>query len=236
MIKLLILDVDNTLAQPGKPVDERIKQTLKNLESKKIKIVLISGKPIIYLSGLASQLGLKNTILCGENGACIYTSPRFPPKKQYIESPSKEENQILNALQSDILKTFKEDVWIQPNMVNLTIFSRSNKKLNDLERFIDEYPNQKVKQKFNIFKHSDAIDIVPSHINKGKALKKIMTIEGIKKSEVIAVGDGENDIPMFSEADISIGINLPKTQHNFPDIFKAMQFIEETVNRVNINE
>jgi hypothetical protein len=120
-------------------------------------------------------------------------------------------------------------------MVILTIFPRNIKKFNELERFIDEYPDEKVKQKFTIFKHSDAFDIVPLSINKGKALKKIKIMEGVKKSEVIAVGDGENDIPMFSEAHISIGINLPNAQHNFTDIFEAMQYIERIIIRVNNN-
>jgi hypothetical protein len=233
MIKLIILDVDNTLAQPGKPVPNKVKAALKKFESEKIKIVLISGKPVIYLCGLASQLGLKNPILCGENGACIYTSHKFPPKNQYINLPLKKERQILNTLKLDILKKFKTRVWIQPNMVNLTIFLKNRKKISELIQFLDEYPNKLVKQKFNIFKHSDAIDVVPLSIDKGKALKKIISLQKIKKTEVIAVGDGENDLPMFSKAGISIGINLPNAQYNFPDIFKALHFIRVLLNKEN---
>jgi hydroxymethylpyrimidine pyrophosphatase-like HAD family hydrolase len=90
-------------------------------------IALISGKPIAYLSGLARQLGLQYPILSGENGAIVYYSKDFPPQKSLIITAAEKEVRILENLRLDIVKKFGNKVWIQPNMLNLTIFQKTEK-------------------------------------------------------------------------------------------------------------
>lgn len=55
MIKLIVFDIDNTLAFPNQPIDEDIIRQFKLIESQGIKIALISGKPASYISGFARQ-------------------------------------------------------------------------------------------------------------------------------------------------------------------------------------
>jgi Cof subfamily protein (haloacid dehalogenase superfamily) len=44
------------------------------------------------------------------------------------------------------------------------------------------------------------LDISPNGVTKGSALEKLRLLHGINPSQVIAVGDGRNDIPMFEWA------------------------------------
>lgn len=43
-------------------------------------------------------------------------------------------------------------------------------------------------------------------VSKGQALKKLSNICTIKSSEIMAIGDGENDIPLFDFAGIAVAM------------------------------
>lgn len=133
---------------------------------------------------------------------------------------------LIESLKSHIIYKYKKSVWLQPNTINLTIFPKipSKDTLDNITSYVEEILQDK-QGSLELYVHCDSLEIVPKSINKGIAFKKILEIEGIKKEEAIAVGDGENDIPMLNEAGCSIGINLPQATNNFTTIAKAMDFI-----------
>lgn len=61
----------------------------------------------------------------------------------------------------------------------------------------------------------DFINIVDPGVSKGNALEVLVSYLGISLDEVIAIGDGTNDIPLFSHAGMSIAMQ------NAPDEVKA---------------
>jgi len=233
MLKVVIFDIDNTLAKPNKPIDAQIVKSLKKIETSGIKIALISGKPAAYITGLARQTGLQNPIISGENGAYIYYSSNFPPQKEIATMPVEEEAKTLEDLKIRIIKKFDNKVWMQPNIVNLTIFPKTKKMKDDLFRYISTYASsvKSFSKKLKIYTHTDSIEVIPLRINKGAALRKIKKIEKLKKEEILAVGDNENDIPMFREAGVSIGINLSSAGYTCSSIKEAFQLIEEIIRK-----
>jgi len=234
MIKLVIFDIDNTLAKSNQPVEGGVIKFLRQIESSGTRIALISGKPTMYISGMARQIGLVNPIISGENGGQIYNQSSLPPQKEVALPVLEKGARKLDDLKLKIVKTFGKTVWIQPNLINLTIFPKTEQVKQKLFHFVANYASEKSLNKtFNIYIHSDSIELVPLSINKGVALRKIRALENLKKDEVIAVGDEENDIPMFKEASISIGINLADTKYNFPSIKKAIEFIQGLIAREN---
>ena len=50
------------------------------------------------------------------------------------------------------------------------------------------------------------LEITPKNITKGKTLKRYMDTIGLSKDEVMAFGDGENDVDMFKTAKISVAM------------------------------
>jgi hydroxymethylpyrimidine pyrophosphatase-like HAD family hydrolase len=99
---------------------------------------------------------------------------------------------------------------------------------------VNAYISKKsLNKNFNIYEHTDSIEVVPLNVNKGIALRKLRTIEKLKKSEIIAVGDAKNDVPMFKEVSISVGVNLTDAKYNFSNIKKAMEFIQEIIKKEN---
>lgn len=64
------------------------------------------------------------------------------------------------------------------------------------------------------FPDIDFINIVANGVSKGKALKKLTSFMGISEDEVVAIGDGLNDISLLSSAGLAIAMG------NAPDELK----------------
>ncbi len=58
------------------------------------------------------------------------------------------------------------------------------------------------------------LEVQAHGVSKGYALRKVMEMEQFKKNEVVAIGDGENDIPMLLEAGtgVAMGNAMPKVK------------------------
>lgn len=70
--------------------------------------------------------------------------------------------------------------------------------------------------KIAVFQSSpECMEIVPPQVNKGYGLMRAAEILGIPRREVIAIGDGENDIPMLRWAGLGVAME------NSPDCVKA---------------
>ena len=67
--KLIVFDLDRTLADIGAGILPADIEALKALERKGARIAICSGKPTYYLCGFMRQVGLEQPILVGENGA-----------------------------------------------------------------------------------------------------------------------------------------------------------------------
>ncbi|AUJ31267.1 MAG: Cof-type HAD-IIB family hydrolase [Liquorilactobacillus nagelii] len=62
-------------------------------------------------------------------------------------------------------------------------------------------------QQLYIVRTSDNfLEVMHPKVSKGQALKKLSNICTIKSSEIMAIGDGENDIPLFDFAGIAVAM------------------------------
>jgi len=71
-LKLLVFDVDGTIAAPGKPVAEEVAGKLRRLEERGAELRSPREKNIAYLTGLARGVGLKAPLLIGEKWLCHF--------------------------------------------------------------------------------------------------------------------------------------------------------------------
>ena len=66
------------------------------------------------------------------------------------------------------------------------------------------------------YPNADFINILAPEVSKGKALEALASHLGVSMSEVMAIGDGSNDIPLLSVAGLAIAMG------NAPDEVKAV--------------
>ncbi len=227
MYKLIVFDLDNTLAALGKGITNDSIKKLKELEAIGIKIAICSGKPVYYLCGLMRQAGISNSILLGENGAVIQFGIDLPPNKYYRLPVSAAALYELDFVRKSLEEMFGNTMWYQPNEVGITPFPKNKQEFNEIEHFIGAH--RESLQELDIYRHCDSFDFVPKNISKKTGLEFLCTLLNISSQEIIAVGDGANDYPMFEYAGYSVGISskaLDKTDITFPMIGDALNFLQ----------
>ena len=204
MHKLLVFDLDGTLALPAKRMAEEDVQKLVALEDAGYKIVLCSGKSSYYLCGFARQLGLKDPILAGENGGTFQFGIALPPEK-YAEYPySKRAKEQILRMKELIDERCGEKIWYQPNLIGISPFPSDEETFSSLQELINE--KRLELDELQIYRHWDCFDLIPNNVNKKNGILYLLDLLKWQQKDVLAVGDGANDIPMFELADVSIGV------------------------------
>lgn len=227
MIKLIVFDLDSTLAEIAKGIRPETLERLKTFENRGIQIAICSGKPTFYLCGIMRQAELSNPILVGENGAVIQFGVDLPPVRYDVQPYSKEAKRTIRFLREKI-EEILPDMWFQPNEVVLTPFPAKKEEFDIINRCLEEYHDHV--NDVLIYEHFDCFDIIPNGITKKSGIERLAAMVGVLAEEVIAVGDGINDYPMFEFAGISLGINVKdsgKVDKNFSSIMEALDYIEE---------
>lgn len=69
-----------------------------------------------------------------------------------------------------------------------------------------EEPSEKEPELFKVYESRDMAEYVAKGVNKGAALSLLSDYMGIPREEIIAFGDGKNDIEMFSRAGLSCAV------------------------------
>lgn len=225
MFKLIAFDIDGTLAPHHKKASEDVINRLKKLESEGYQICLISGKPIGYVVGMSRQFGLNNPIVSGENGAVIYFGTDFPIKKEIKFEYDTNSQVLLEKYKKLINKKYKEFIWVQPNEVNFSFFVENENVKKEIEMITIEFLKD---SNFEYYLHPDGcFDIVYKGVNKGWAINQIKKFLGYEFHQIISVGDGSNDVPMFAESLYAIGINRKDTAVSVSNILEAFDVMDE---------
>lgn len=226
MIRLIVFDLDNTLAPVGKPVSGGDIALINEIRKKGIHIVVCSGKPVFYLCGFMRQAGLQDSIMIGENGGVIQFGIELPPSGYYKMTCSEDAKKTLSFLREAIIKEIP-DIWFQPNEIMLTPFPSKAEEFDIIDDILNSNP-EKLRD-IEIYRHSDCFDFVPNGITKSSGLACLGKLLGIRPEEMLAVGDGPNDYTMFDYVGTSIGINLPdpaRVTYNMNSITQALMFVQ----------
>lgn len=225
MIKIIVFDLDNTLAKVGCGITDKDLLLLKQIESKGVKVAICSGKPTYYLCGFMRQVGLDEPILIGENGAVIQFGVELPPSNYNVLPYSETAKKSISYLKLKF-EEILPDLWYQPNQVGLTPFPSNDEEFEIISNCIEK--SKPYIGDVTVYRHIDSFDIIPNGINKYAGLEYLAKLLEVDSSEMIAVGDGVNDYPMFEYAGLAVGVNVSepsKVNVNFDTITDALEYI-----------
>ena len=231
-IKLFVSDIDGTLAISGKNPSPKNVEAVKKMQEAGIIVTIATGRMYRAAVPVAKAAGM-NAPIISYNGALIKKMDGEVIYKNYLEPETVLELVNFFEEKNIHLQTYSDDILRYPKKNKFTEAYESTQKVSgeavdwdDLKKytsnvykvlgiFESETDNAKITRELQE-KFGDKIDITKSApifaeiINKGvskaSATKILAQKYGFDKSEVAAIGDADNDLPMLLAAETSIAM------------------------------
>ncbi|MDY6764253.1 MAG: phosphoglycolate phosphatase [Halobacteria archaeon] len=188
----LALDVDGTLTGRDGSLNPSVIEPLKGWDA---TVVIATGKTLAHATALCRYVGIDDNIIA-ENGGIVYVRSEDELVYEGDGTAAKEvikeyvdEGYDLGWGKNDLLNKWRETE---------AIVSRDS----PLE------PLREVAQKhgLEVVDTGYAYHVKSPNVSKGKGLKSIARILGVKTEDFVAVGDSENDVSTFEVAGTSYAV------------------------------
>lgn len=250
MIRAIALDIDGTILNSKKQITDVTKKVVKEALVRGIKIIIASGRPYSGVEEYARELGLFEMggyVLCFNGSRIVDCKTEEIVYDVYLRDEDKWKIcDILKQYDKGILMTYKDRILLTENdeeegvrygaMLNrLTLC-----KVDDMSNHIDYRINKfilagepdyiqsialDVKEKIGELatvcrSESTLLEIMPRGVDKGNALAGFLQNIGIRREELLAVGDGYNDDTMLGYAGIGVAMG-----NAFPEIKDLADYV-----------
>ena len=247
MIKLVATDIDGTILVPEGNFTGEIKDCIKKLIKKGIKVVLVTGRMNAAAVRIAKDLGLDTPVisyqggLIVENGKKLYERYLTEDQTKRILDWAKQEKIHINLYNDDILYSETECYEVQRYCNNLhtefkvQAFDEINKvKINKLLAI--DYSNPErisryEKELQEIFLDLYIVKSTPYFLefsnpeaSKKCAVEFLQNYWNLKKEEILTIGDQNNDIALLQAGGVKIAMG-----NATDELKKEADFITESV-------
>ena len=235
MYKILALDIDGTLTNSAKEVTPKVKNALFELYKRDIPILLVSGRPTEGILPIAKEIELEENngyILAFNGGKIINAATKEVIYQKSVPGEYVQEIcdfaldndlAVLTYKNGDIITNKPEDEYVQ-------IEARINKlkavKVDNVASEAPEAPDKflivgapevigdklpimqkKFEGRLNIFcSEPYFMEIVPLGIDKAQSLELLLSKLGLTREELMACGDGGNDVTMVNYAGMGVAM------------------------------
>ncbi len=247
MIKMIATDIDGTILPFKGEFSSATKNCIKKLTELGIKVVLVTGRMHSSATPLAAQLGLNTPVISYQgglikdfDGKTLYQNNLNSDYAKEIISWGRKNNVHLNLYIDDKLYVEEDNEiirsYIKGKFVDYTVCSFDYLEIKDVNKLlaIDIHNPERVTSWVNILKEKYPdlyiVKSTPYFCEIGSAeAKKSLGVEflcnmwGIRKEEVLTIGDQNNDIDLVKAGGIGVAMG------NATDELKACaDFITDT--------
>lgn len=233
--KMIALDIDGTLTNSKKQITPGVKRALKKAQEKGVKVVLASGRPTPGILPLAKELELENyggfilsfnggKIINCKTGETIYEK-MIPEEKisALYDFARKHDVGLLSYQKDHIITESPENKYVK---IEARVNQMPVKEIEDFVDYVDfpvvkcmmlgdgEYL-EKLEEKavnelgdgLSIYRSEPYfLETMPENIDKANSLEKLLRHEGLTREELIACGDGFNDVSMIHYAGLGVAM------------------------------
>lgn len=231
--KAIALDLDGTLTNKDKKVSKKNKHAIEKAIDKGVKVILASGRPLFGITPVAKELGLDkkggyilafnggNIVDCRtgkllyatmmpedcvrdicslarENGVHALT---YSKDDKIVAESDTDEYVIKEAVCNDtsILKVEDLYAYVNYSVAKFLVVGPHDKLLPVQDALLKKYG-----EILNAFFSEDYfLEVVPADVAKDVALQRLLGQLGLTNAQLIACGDGMNDIPMLKFAGLA---------------------------------
>ena len=226
--RLVALDVDGTVVDRDGLLSEAMADAIRRVVAADVPVVLATGRSWHSTIDLVEQLGLPPGLTVCSNGAVIVS---YPPQ-QIVQAITFDPREVIRRVEEfapgtliaveEIGRGYRLNDHFPEGDLTGELVVQSAEELSALPvtRVILRDPRRSVDEFVDLATHlglqgvtyfvgwSAWLDIAPEGVNKATALAQIAADLGVKAEDVLAAGDGRNDIEMLQWA--GRGVALPE--------------------------
>ncbi len=230
MIKMIATDIDGTILPYGGEFRPAVLDCINELTKKGIKIVLVTGRMHSSAVPLAKKLGLDTPVISYQgglikemSGKTLYQSNLKPQIAKEIIEWARKNNVHLNLYLDDKLYVEEDNeiiqYYIKGKFVDYTVSPFDDLEIKDVNKLlaIDIHNPERVTSWVNILKEKYPqlyivkstpyfCEIGPSDAKKSLSVEFLRNYWGIKKEEVLTIGDQNNDIDLVECGGIGVAM------------------------------
>ncbi|MEG1659437.1 MAG: Cof-type HAD-IIB family hydrolase [Bacteroides sp.] len=233
--KILVLDLDGTLTNTQKEITPRTREALIHLQEQGIRLVLASGRPTYGIAPLADELQMNRYggyILAYNGGEIIDWSNReliyqkmlpnavipylYQCAKQHgLTMLSYNDERILTENPEDVYvekEAFLNKMSVQPSedfLEDLCLPSPKCLIVGDPTKLIvvESEISLELQGEISVYRSEPYfLELVPLGIDKAQSLAVLLEKLNMVREEMVAVGDGYNDLTMIHFAGLGIAM------------------------------
>lgn len=232
---MIVLDLDGTLTNRDKVITPRTKQSLMEAQKRGIKVVLASGRPTYGVMPLAEELELEKYegyILSFNGGIIMDCRTRevifkkelpVEANRKILDLAEKEQVDILtyqgaqHSYQQSGQSLCENRVWNQSPEIKAdrrfkSISGFPGTQVPHAGRWRLSGPGGGTGQaalgkNFSVYRSEPFfLEILPRGIDKAQCLAQLLKLLGMEREEMIACGDGFNDLSMIEFAGLGVAM------------------------------
>lgn len=231
MYKLLALDIDGTLLNSKGEISDSTVEAIKRAQNKKVMVTISTGRPIQGVYKYVDLLGLNAPIISYNGGMIVDVKKDEIIYEQLLDS--KDAKQVIElGLKYDttVIVWSKNRLYVSRMDEHIAIYQKMS---GEVANLIEDYAALYAQGVSKVIWYSDperlieyqgeikgvvnkTVTFVTSHpyyleffnekVSKAKALEFIGQKYGIKREEMIAIGDGNNDIEMIDYVGMGVAM------------------------------
>ena len=215
--KMAFIDLDGTLLDRESKLTDYTKKVMRQIKNK-LNIVLTSGRGVDTISPILKELELnkkENFVIC-YNGAIVMKGNGEILEEHYIPKSNLElflkeigEENLSNCYLRTLDKKFCiNDIknmqdFINENKVYKIMIINQPDKIDEITLQLDD----NIINNFNVFSSAKGLlEFVFKNVTKAKAGLEVSKLCKLSHKNLIAIGDGENDIDLFKLAGCSVAV------------------------------
>ncbi|MFO9689829.1 sugar-phosphatase [Weissella confusa] len=251
-IKLITIDIDDTLVNTAKQVTPRVKAALQEATAQGVKVVLTTGRPLPGVQEYLDELGLNHQddqyAITYNGGVVQTTNGEELGGKELAYSDYLRLREVADELGTYLqVETIdaaytsakKINYWASREnfLIKMPLFIKPVDEMDpndhyvkfmfigdeaDIDAWRDALPND-VKEAYYIVKSTPQhLEFMHKDATKGSGLLTLADKLGIDQSETMALGDQQNDITMIEAAGLGVAMG-----NAVPEV-KAVADVETT--------
>ena len=233
--EIIVLDLDGTLTNRDKVITPRTKTALMEAQKRGKKVVLASGRPTPGVLPLAEELCLKDyggyilsfnggMIMNCQTGEVVF-SQMLPVEanKRIIELAEEHRVDFLTYENDHLIVSNKENEYAQKESwithMPMQEVEDTREYLNfpvpkflmlddgDYLALVEPRVKASLGKNFSVYRSEPFfLEILPKGIDKALSLERLLEVIGMNREEMIACGDGYNDLSMIKFAGLGVAM------------------------------